>query len=364
MVDCPDIDNLDLPEGEPTGMSRARQGIGLRNPGSFRSQVRDVNGASVPFTPNEPALIFKPESNGEANSVVYFIGRRDLAEIYIGSARGPNPSRRINQHQNDAKNHGGPGWELLAFVAGDKPAETRCHTYFGEIGLGVNPSTFRASSEIIDYIRWLRDFYATETDEAKNVGQCSISEWIPNSDRRKSVEGQLPFGDWLGILGKRTVTADDFHTPPPIINAARNAMGRIDLDPASSYFANREIGAKFIFMETDRGQDQKWYGNVWLNPPFAVYPEFAAAAVRERENYKALCLLASERSITTKYFEGVRRAADALCIINGRLNFCGIVDPNTGSATFGFLIFYLGPDVGRFAEAFSGLGQTFRRAER
>lgn len=61
----------------------------------------------------------------------------------------------------------------------------------------------------------------------------------------------------------------EYYTPVEIVDLAREAMGKIDLDPASSDIANLYVNAnQYYTIETD-GLSQKWFGNVWLNPPFS-----------------------------------------------------------------------------------------------
>jgi hypothetical protein len=56
-------------------------------------------------------------------------------------------------------------------------------------------------------------------------------------------------------------------TPKPFIYLAQQAMGDIDLDPASSDVAQRNVGAKRYLTPDDNGLQQKWLGRVWLSPP-------------------------------------------------------------------------------------------------
>jgi ParB family chromosome partitioning protein len=62
---------------------------------------------------------------------------------------------------------------------------------------------------------------------------------------------------------------NEWYTPAPIIEAARAAMGGIDLDPATSEIAQATVLATDYFTAEDDGLAREWYGGVWLNPPYS-----------------------------------------------------------------------------------------------
>src|SRR5215813_2992393 len=70
----------------------------------------------------------------------------------------------------------------------------------------------------------------------------------------------------------RTWTGDtEWYTPPDILEAAREVLGTIDLDPASSAAqqALSPVKAANYFTIKNSGLDRPWFGRVWLNPPYA-----------------------------------------------------------------------------------------------
>lgn len=62
--------------------------------------------------------------------------------------------------------------------------------------------------------------------------------------------------------------SNEHYTPREIIEAAREVMGAIDLDPATTLAVNTAIvQARKIYTFDDNGLVQPWSGRVWLNPP-------------------------------------------------------------------------------------------------
>ena len=61
----------------------------------------------------------------------------------------------------------------------------------------------------------------------------------------------------------------EYYTPPQFTDSARVVMGDIDLDPASSEIANRDIKARKIFTKETNGLGEVWSGRVWMNHPFS-----------------------------------------------------------------------------------------------
>ena len=67
-----------------------------------------------------------------------------------------------------------------------------------------------------------------------------------------------------------TAGTGDFqrYTPAKEVEAAREVLGTIDLDPASNPQAQETVKAEKFFTEDDDGLSKEWDGNVWLNPPY------------------------------------------------------------------------------------------------
>lgn len=65
-----------------------------------------------------------------------------------------------------------------------------------------------------------------------------------------------------------SLTAEHY-TPRALTDMAREVMGDIDLDPASSHAANRLVDARrYYTLEAGvDGLEQQWTGRLWINPP-------------------------------------------------------------------------------------------------
>jgi len=65
------------------------------------------------------------------------------------------------------------------------------------------------------------------------------------------------------------IAKDERYTPTQYIDSVKIVLGNIDLDPASSRVANSRIKADYIYTTEDSGLMQKWFGNIFLNPPYS-----------------------------------------------------------------------------------------------
>ena len=74
------------------------------------------------------------------------------------------------------------------------------------------------------------------------------------------------------FLGNKKVEDYEWISSDDLIDNAHQAMGGIDLDPASSAKANEYVNAKHFFTPKDDGlNEQEWFGNVYVFPPKHSY---------------------------------------------------------------------------------------------
>lgn len=70
-----------------------------------------------------------------------------------------------------------------------------------------------------------------------------------------------------GVAARHSSETNEHFTPKAIVEAAREVLGRIDVDPASCAVANEVVQAESFFSATDNGFTRSWFGKAFLNPP-------------------------------------------------------------------------------------------------
>lgn len=149
---------------------------------------------------------------------------------------------------------------------------------------------------------------------------------------------------------------NEWYTPSNIIEAARTAMGTIDIDPASSDIANQTVKASTYYTIETNGLDKTWSGNVWMNPPYSaeLIGKFADKLCEEKRNYKQAVVLVNNAT-ETEWFSKIISIASVVCFPCHRVKFYK-PDGETGSPLQGQAIVYIGDNKQSFINAFTPFG--------
>ena len=156
---------------------------------------------------------------------------------------------------------------------------------------------------------------------------------------------------------------NEWYTPSEYIEAAREAMGSIDTDPASNDIANKVVKAeKYYTIETD-GLAHDWHGNVWMNPPYSsdLITKFIEKLKEQRGNYEQAIILVNNATETQWFYEIVK-IASAVCFPKSRVKFY-MPDGKTGAPLQGQAVLYVGNNTEKFISAFGGIGWTAKITE-
>jgi ParB family chromosome partitioning protein len=197
--------------------------------------------------------------------------------------------------------------------------------------------------------RWQREAKVDEEAFAQYLASC-------REEQREITQAGL-----LNIAKGCHVSANsgenEWYTPPEYIEAARDVMGSIDLDPASCETAQANVKAKRFYTIDDDGLANKWTGNVWLNPPYSKESigQFAAKLVAESGRIQQAIVLVNNAT-DTAWFHELASVASAVCFLRGRVKFLYQTGRPANTPVQGQAVLYVGPNVEHFRSRFSTFG--------
>jgi|TARA_R100001530_G_scaffold4252_1_gene5838 hypothetical protein len=185
-----------------------------------------------------------------------------------------------------------------------------------------------------------------------------LGEWRDrvSAETERVTTNLLREGD--NVIATKWTGDPESYTPAKYIDAARNVMGRIDLDPASNAIAQKTVGASEWFDEGEDGLLQEWKGRVFLNPPYA-HPTIAHFIDKLCNEIEAgdvtAAILLTNNNTDTKWWHRAATMATAVCFTAGRINFYK-ADGQLSQPTNGQTFFYFGDDIQTFADLFGAFG--------
>lgn len=157
---------------------------------------------------------------------------------------------------------------------------------------------------------------------------------------------------------------NEWYTPQKYITAARIVMGSIDLDPASSAKANEIVCASHYYDIAYDGLAHDWFGNVWMNPPYARhligrFCEKLIVEVNAGRVKQAITL--TNNATETVWFRKLALKSSAICLPKGRIKFIDGDGNATGAPLQGQALLYIGPASDKFRRVFFKLGLVYVR---
>ena len=156
---------------------------------------------------------------------------------------------------------------------------------------------------------------------------------------------------------------NEWYTPPRFIEAAREVMGGIDTDPASSKIANETVRADTFYAEKDDGLEQEWGKKVWINPPYSqpAISQFCDALVEKLDTgeVQEACALVNNAT-ETAFGQKLLQICSAVCFPSGRIKFLDVQGDAKGTPLQGQMVIYFGDDADKFCSEFAGFGACLR----
>lgn len=151
---------------------------------------------------------------------------------------------------------------------------------------------------------------------------------------------------------------NEWYTPVKYVDAARDVMGGIDIDPATSEFGQSRIRAKQFFSCATDGLTKEWNGRLWLNPPYSqpLMSRFIEKVVEEfNQKRVSTGIILTHNYTDTRWFHSLEAMAELICFTLGRIPY-EKSNGEVASPTQGAAFFYLGDNPRKFREVFGGFG--------
>jgi len=248
--------------------------------------------------------------------------------------------------------------QVLAQLEGQKTRDIAAD----KAGFG-NPETYRLAKKVVDSA-------PSEIVGAMDSGEVSInlaSQFtdLPAETQQEAIAA-IADGDESAkevmrdaIRNHRAIGTgeNEWYTPGEYVAMAREVMGSIDLDPASCEEANKVVDATVFYTKEDDGLSKEWAGNLWVNPPYSrdLMPAFIEKLkVSYIDGDVESAILLSHNNTDTQWFHNIAAVSSAICFPKKRIKFYR--DEEIAAPTNGQTFFYLGDDVGKFAEVFGEIG--------
>jgi hypothetical protein len=202
----------------------------------------------------------------------------------------------------------------------------------------------------------------------------------------------------------------EYFTQSLITDLARDVLGRIDLDPASSDKANTLVGAHLYYIEPEfvnvgeingipvreyfhdqSGLNKRWFGKVWMNHPFGSKQRACKSGCAKKTCTKRGYHLLRDHpgngdwinKLVDSYENGDVTEAIMICYastsenwfkplldypkcwVYGRLNYLdNITLEEISGVTKGSVITYFGDNIDKFHDVFNDIGSVHIKYER
>ena len=211
-------------------------------------------------------------------------------------------------------------------------------------GLGVSDNTVRVVRE--------------EGEATAQIAQLNKTIGADGKKRRKPIRTTYKESHAKKAHVSNNSGNNEWYTPAYIIEAAREVLGQIELDPATSDIANITVRASEFYTEADDALSLDWPpSKIWMNPPYArgMVEAFAAKLV-DAVNGGAEAIALVNNASETGWFQSLAERCSSVCFHRGRVRYSTPDGDSSGTPLQGQAIFYFGPETRKFVEQFKQYG--------
>ena len=151
---------------------------------------------------------------------------------------------------------------------------------------------------------------------------------------------------------------NEWYTPPEYILAARQVLGEIDLDPASTEIAQQMVQAETYYTLDQDGKTQPWSGRVWLNPPFDETGRWCDLLVEAYETGQVTEAILLAKAVHGYQWFNRLWYSYPVCFAEERISFLRPDGSVIGPHKVGSAFFYFGDQIGKFRAVFESYGRV------
>jgi phage N-6-adenine-methyltransferase len=189
--------------------------------------------------------------------------------------------------------------------------------------------------------------------------QRAYRERKRNADSAISADSDVTFEAlFQAVPVASSASTDEQYTPRWVIDSARQVLGGIDLDPASSEAAQTVVRARHFYTQADNGLVRPWAGRVWCNPPYSSpEPWVRRLIAHHRAGEVPAALLLLNIAGTPEWARLLWNGGYKVCIVAERIEFRRADGQKRKSKNmYDQFIWYFGKHQRRFTAVFGQYG--------
>jgi phage N-6-adenine-methyltransferase len=301
------------------------------------------------------------------------LGRRNLTPDQMSLLRG----RRYNRSKNVIPNAEGIGGKSGKIVNRQNDGQQTTAERLANQH-GVSPKTIERDgqfAEAVEVLELEREVLAGEVAAPKQAIVEAAKPIIEAKKQHAKWEAETKAKPLAQIPEPPQPTADDikkakshvvhnsgeneWYTPLQFLDAVREVLGTIDLDPASCELAQKNVKAtKFYDSEAD-GLSKTWRGKVYMNPPYSkdLCFKFATKLLDSLNDGDVTAAIVLVNNATeTVWAQSLLDDAAGVCFPGGRIKFLDKTGKPANTPLQGQMFVYFGGEVEKFRRVFQGFG--------